>query len=417
MSSRRLGGALSSLRYRDFRLVAVGNMVSQLGFWSQYVGVGWAARELTESNFLVTLVFAAQFFPSLLLSSVAGVMADRYDRRRLVIAGNLAMVLPPILLGVLVETDRIGIAALVALVFLGGCGQAFTQPATMAFVPSLVPPEQLHSAIALNSGLMNSTRVVGPTLGSAIINAWGVAFAFFTNALTFLGVAGACGLVRTRPPASSLARDGLVRQLRSGAAYARANRAVARLILMAAMINFFLMQGPLMPIIARDVLDGGVSTYGLLSSAPGVGFVLGAIVAAALQDGRQRRAALVVCAVGVGASLLTVGMSRSIPMTVVALGFFGLTYFTFNTIVTTMLMSAASDNYRGRVMGLYGSLTVGMIPINSLIAGGLASAVGAPLTVGTCGVVILVCTGLFLASRSLATIKSGTEEPQVAVAV
>jgi MFS family permease len=166
---------LRVLKHRDFRLIALGNMVSQLGFWAQYVAVGLAARSLTDSSFLVASAFSAQFWPSLLFSPVAGVLADRYDRRRLVMFGNLAMVVPPLLLGLLAARGDLTIVTLIVLVFLGGAGLAFAQPATVAFIPALVPPEDLHAAIALNSGLTSSTRVVGPAIAGAIISAWGVA--------------------------------------------------------------------------------------------------------------------------------------------------------------------------------------------------------------------------------------------------
>ena len=140
--------------HRDFRLIAFGNAVSQIGFWAQYVAVGVGREHPDDVDVLIALSFSAQFWPSLILSPVAGLLADRYDRRRLVMFGNLAMVFPPMTIGVLIETHTITLAWLIGLVMVGGAGQAFTQPATVAVPPrSLVPDEELHSAIALNAGL------------------------------------------------------------------------------------------------------------------------------------------------------------------------------------------------------------------------------------------------------------------------
>jgi MFS family permease len=402
-------GGLSPLRYRDFRLIVIGNSVSQLGFWAQYVAVGWAASTLTSSKFLIALSFSAQFWPSLVLSPIAGMLADRYDRRRLVLFGNLAMVVPPVVIGLLIQRHAITVVSLILLVMVGGAGQAFTQPATVAFVPALVPPDELHTAIALNAGLTSSTRVIGPSVAGLIIAAWGVAWGFHINGVSFLAVALACVLVRVRVPPRPRGTRTLVGELKGGISYARAHPVVGRLIILVAIQSFFFMQAALMPVIARQVLHGGVSTYGLLSSAPGVGFVIGAVLAASLRTPRQRRTALVGGSCTIGVALLTVGVSRSIPLTVVALGLFGLGFFAMNTTATTMLVAASADEYRGRVMGLFTMFTAGAIPINSVVAGAAASVLGAPLTVGLCGVAILIAITAFCASGALATIRRATD--------
>jgi len=396
---------VGALRHRDFRLIVVGNAVSQLGFWAQYVAVGWAASTLTTSKFLIALSFSAQFWPSLVLSPVAGLFADRYDRRRLVMFGNLAMVFPPLAIGVLIQLHAINLAWLIGLVMLGGAGQAFTQPATVAFIPALVPGEQLHGAIALNAGLTSSTRVVGPSLAGLVIAAWGVAWGFHINGISFLAVTLACILVRARPPAPDRQARSVVADLRVGLAYARSHPVAARLIAFVSVQSFLFMQAPLMPIFARQVLHGSVSTYGLLSSAPGAGFVGGAVVTAWLQTGRQRRVALVAGATGIGLSLLTVGLSRSIPLTVVALGGFGLGFFVMNTTSMTMLVASTADEYRGRVMGLFTMFTAGALPLTSIAAGSLASWLGAPLTVGLCGGGVLACVAAFALSGSLGAVR------------
>ncbi len=404
-------GPLRVLAHRDFRLIAIGNMVSQLGFWGQYVAVGWAARTLTESDFLVTVAFAAQWFPALLLSPIAGVFADRYDRRRLVLWGNIAMIAPPAMLGVLIQTDRITLFWLVALVLVGGAGQAFTQPAAAAYVPALVPVDDLHAAIALNAGMTNSTRVLGPALGGSLIAAWGVAWGFHVNAISFLAVAAACGLVRIRPSRPPHTGVGMLHDLRLGIAYTRANRAVARLMLLIAVSAFWMMHSALMPIFTRDVLDGDVSTYGLLSAAPGVGFVGAAVLTTMLHTERQRQTALVICSFGLGGAILLFALSRYVPLSLAALGVFGMCYMTIFTIVNSMLVAASHDEYRGRVMGVFAMCSVGAIPINSLLAGGLVSLLGAANTVLMCGVALTVFNIAFYASGSLAIIRGQPVAP------
>jgi len=405
--------ALRPLHNRDFRLLVTGNAVSQLGFWAQYVAVGWAASSLTTSKFLIALAFSAQFWPSLVLAPIAGALADRYDRRKLVMFGNLGMVVPPVVIGVLIQAHAISVGSLILLVMVGGAGQAFTQPATVALVPALVPDDEVHTAIALNAGLTSSTRVVGPSLAGLMIAAWGVAWGFHVNGVSFLAVTFACMAIRIRRPPAARASRSVAADLKTGVAYAREHPLVGRLIILVAVESFFFMHAALLPVFARQVLHGGVSTYGLLSSAPGVGFVGGAIVAASLRTSRQRRVALVVGSCVIGVSFVTVGLSRSIPLTAVALGLFGLGFFAMNTTATTMLVAASDDQYRGRVMGLFTMFTAGALPITSVMAGVLASVLGAPGTVLMCGIAVLVAIGAFCASGAMAAIRRATDAPEV----
>ncbi|MCU1346785.1 MAG: transporter [Acidimicrobiia bacterium] len=410
-------GTLHVLKHRDFRLIAVGNMVSQMGFWAQYVAVGLAARSLTDSSFLIASAFSAQFWPSLLFSPFAGVLADRYDRRRLVMFGNLAMVIPPLALGLMAQSGHLNITTLIILVFFGGAGLAFSQPATVAFIPALVPPEDLHAAIALNSGMTSSTRVIGPSIAGGVITAWGVGWGFHVNAISFLAVTMACAAVRIRPAKQPVSSVGILGQLRSGAAYSRSNPAVFRLIMFAGVQSFFMMQAALMPIFATDVLHGGKQTYGWLSAAPGAGFLLGTMAATMLRSEAQRRIALVTSSVAMGVAFLVIGVSRSVIVTVGALGLFGLGFFVMNTLVTAMLISASDDEYRGRVMGVFSTLTTGIVSVNSLVAGAAAGVLGAPLTVGLCGVTLLSFLVLFCVTGGMSAVKTAMAPRAIASSV
>ena len=404
--------ALQALRYRDFRLIAIGNMVSQLGFWGQYVGVSWTAKDvLNASDFMVTVAFAAQWFPALVLSPFAGVLADRYDRRKIVMLGNLAMVAPPLGIGLLIQAGQITMTNLVILVLLGGCGQAFTQPAAAAYVPALVPNEDIHSAIALNAGMTNSTRVIGPALAGALVSAWGVAWGFHINAASFLAVTAACTLVSARPTPPPRSGTSMLHELRLGFAYTRKNPAVARLIFLMGMESFWNLHAALLSIFAKDVLNGGASTYGLLAASPGFGFVIAAVLTTTLTTNEQRRAGLVVCSFLMSFSVLLLGFSRYLPLSMLALGLFGLSYMTMQTVITTMLTIASSNAFRGRVMGVYAMFSVGVYPINSLLAGALSGWIGAPETVVMCGFIVLTFNVFFFAGKSMAVIKAGTEHP------
>jgi MFS family permease len=401
--------AFRALRSRDFRLIAIGNLVSQLGFWGQYVGVGWEATRLTDSDFLVTVAFAAQWAPALVLGPIAGVFADRYDRRKLVMFGNLFMVVPPLIIGALIMSGDITMFWLVSLVLLCGVGQSFTQPAATAMIPALVAAADLHSAVALNAGMTNSTRVIGPTLGGAIIGGWGVAWAFHINAVSFFAVAAACHLVRVRPGRALTTPTSVRQELQMGFSYARRNRAVARLVVLLVINGVWFMHAALMPIFAKRVLKGGASTYGLLSGAPGIGFVGAALLTTLLTSNRQRRGALVIGAFGLNVSLFTFAISRNLGLSVAALGLFGFSYMIFATVITTMLIAASEETYRGRVMGVFVMCTMGMNPINSLLGGAVSELLGPAHTVVVCGIGGFVCNALFFATGGLRVIRGGAE--------
>lgn len=368
------------LRHRQLSLVVLGNLVSQLGTWSQYVGVGWAANRLSDSTIVLGIAFAAPWTASLFLSPIAGVLADRYDRRMQVIAGNVAMAVPPLVLGLMLQRGTATVAWLVALVFAGGMAQAMTQPASMALVPELVPDDEVQQAIALNSGLLNVTRIVGPGIGGFAISTWGIDWAFHLNAISFAGVVLAWLFVRV-PPLPAQIAEGFVDRLRGGITYARSNVAVGRLILLAAVMGFFVMHAPLMPIFAEEVLDGDAGTYSLLSAAPGLGAFVGALVVGEIVTGRGRRRAATACALAMGVTLLGFAASRSVGLSVALLVCFGVAFFAINTLTTTVVTTATSPEYRGRVLGLLGTANLGLIPVNSVVAGLLAAWIGPTWTV------------------------------------
>jgi MFS family permease len=398
------------LRFRDLRLVVFGNLVSQLGTWAQYVGVGWAAKELTDSKFAIGVAFAAPLAASLFLSPVAGVVADRVDRRKLVMFGNVAMALPPFLVGLLLMRDAMGVGLLIFLVFLGGIAQAVAMPAELALIPQLVPPDQVQQAVALNSGMINATRIIGPGIGGFAISAWGIGWAFELNAVSFSAVVVSWFFIHVPalPPAVEV--ETFVARLRGGFDYARRNRNVGRLLLLTAVGAFCVMHAPLMPIIVKDVLHGNASTYALMSSAPGVGAFIGAVVAGEIVSGPGRRRTMAACTIGMAVSLLVFSVSRSIPLDAACLVGFGLGYFLLNALVTTVVVLDSSDEYRGRVMGFLSMANAGIVPVNSVVAGVVASFIGPSWTVAVAASTLLVFSVWFVAAGKLSLVTAAGAE-------
>jgi predicted MFS family arabinose efflux permease len=392
---RLLPRSLRVLRHRDFALVQLGTGVSAIGTWMQYVALAWGIRQLTSWPFAIALSLVAQFTPSLLLSPIAGSIADRFDRRRVVIIGNLVMIGPAVAIGVLVTLRAQTILWLLGLAAVGGAAQAMTQPATSAIVPQIVPPDEIAQAIAGSSVIANVTRIVGPSLGALAINQLGLASAFYVNGLSFLGVVVAWLWVRPTPSRAEH-HESFGKQTREGLLYAKSNPQVLQLLLLAVVMSAVVFQSALLPVIASTVLHSGAGGFGLLQSAGGPGAILGAVVAGEIITDRRRRVALVGGALLVGGGYALVAVSRSLWLTAGGVAVFGFSFFLVNAIGQTVLLTATPAQYRGRVMGLFSMVTVGGIPVAALVGGALGSWLGPTQAVGVAAVIVFAYAMWFL---------------------
>ncbi|HEX5585755.1 MAG TPA: MFS transporter [Acidimicrobiia bacterium] len=387
------------LRHRDFALVQTGNSISQLGTWMQYVALGWGIRELSSWPFAVALSLVAQFGPSLLLSPYAGSVADRFDRRRVVMLGNVLMVVPPMVIGVLVTLGIQTIVSILALAALGGVAQAMTQPAMIAIVPRIVPEDEITQAIASSSVLQNLTRIFGPTLGAVAISTLGLDWAFYLNGVSFLAVVAAWAFVHPPSEVKASGSESYATQIREGIGYARRHVQLVQLLIYAAVMSLVVYHSALLPVIATDVLHSGASGYGLLQSASGVGAILGALIAGEIVTDRRRRIALVGGVFVTGGAYAIVAFSRSLPLSLVGLGLFGFAFFMANAVSQSVLLTVTPDEYRGRIVGLYSTVVSGGVPIAALIGGAIGSLLGVTEAVATASFVLFAYGAWFVAGR------------------
>lgn len=369
-------GTLRVLRHRDYAVVAIGNFVSQLGTWSQYIGIGWAARGLTHRPFLVTFAFGAQFLPNLVLSPFGGLVADRFNRRITTILGNLGMALPAAAIGLMIQRHALTITWLIVLAFLGGTMQTLTQPASTALIPALVPLDEVQPAVAVNSVLQNLSRFVGAALAGVIIRVFGTAASFHFNAASFFAVVAAWLIVRPVLPKIVVMAEPFLQRLGGGLRFARGSPTVRNLLVINATSTIFILQQPLLPLITDRVLHSGSGTYGLLTSATGLGAIGGALVAGQLNTDPRRRLLMAVGLTCTTASVFGVALSHWVPLSVFLQILFGFGFFMTVTISMTVLMVVTPDDYRGRVIALQQLSSAGMIPVMSFLAGGLADLLG-----------------------------------------
>lgn len=384
-------GTFVALRHRNFRLFYFGQVLSLVGTWMQSTAHGWLVLELTNSELLLGLVTAAGSLPILLFTLHAGVVADRRDKRAIILTAQWAALLLALALAVLTDTGRITIGWILTLVLLTGVANAFEIPTRQSFFAELVEKEDLTNAIALNSSAFNLTRIVGPALAGMLIGVAGIAACFYANALSYLAVIAGLLLIR-RPAVVALpATESMHENLREGVRFVwndRLARALVGLVAVASVFGF--PYAMLLPVFARDILHAGAPGLGWLLSATGVGSLVGGITVAALGARVNRGRLLLVAASGFALLVGAFALSRALPLSLLLLAAAGFCIIPFTATVNALLQSLVPDALRGRVMGVYVFMFLGTTPLGSLQAGAMANWLGAPAALAISASVFLL---------------------------
>ena len=387
------------LRHRNYALLTGGNFVNQLGMWGRMIGTGWAAQKLTGSPLLVTAAHGSQFIPMLLLAPVAGLVSDRFDRRVVAVLGNVGTAAPSAATAFLLATGHLTIAGLIAFSFLGGCFQSFVNPAVVALIPRVVPAGEVQAAVAVSNVLGNVSRFLGAALVGAIIAAFGTAAAFGYHAASLLLVVIPLMAVRIEKAPRVRSTEPMLTQLAGGFRCAREDPAIGNLLVLSVVIGIFVVQMPLMSLVARDLLHAGPSAYGLLNSVTGLGAIAGAIYAGRAAENAARRRAIAVTTMATAGSLLVVGTSHVLLMAAAGQVLFGFGLTGLMTATVALITLATPDQYLGRVMALQGTAIGGMVPVCALLGGALADYVGTRTAIELAGTVLAVYGVWFIARR------------------
>ncbi|RIK84630.1 MAG: MFS transporter [Planctomycetota bacterium] len=379
----RLPLAFRALAHRNYRLFVVGQGVSLTGTWMQQTGMSWLVYDMTESPFMLGAVAFCGQIPAFFLAPVAGVFSDQLDRRRTLLATQAVSMLQALLLVALMWGARLEIWQLIALSAVLGVANAFDMPTRQAFLIDMAPSrDDLPNAIALNSSMVNLTRLIGPLLGGLAIAVGGVMACFVANAVSYVAVIAALGAMRDLPrrprPAEKFGFGMASRGLVEGFAYAFGFAPIRALLLLVAMQSLLGMPvTTLLPVFARDILRGDATIYGLLGGASGVGALAAALYLA------QRRSVVglgrpIAWAAGVfGAGMILFSLSQSVILSVCVLAVTGYSMMLLLAGCNTLLQTLTDDDKRGRVISLYAMAFMGTVPVGNLIAGTLASTFGA----------------------------------------
>jgi len=404
------GSTFGSLAVRDFRYLWIGSFASQIGMWIQQVAVGWLAYDLTGSATFLGVVVTARSLSSVTLTLPAGVFADRFDRRRIILVSQVLILANASVLAWLVATGAIAPWHLALASFISGASHSLNMPARQSLAPQLVGYHQIANAVALNSISFNTSRVLGPSIAGILV--WiaaltmaagaadngsllgNLAFCFEVQAALML-VAVACTMAIGRSGGAHAERPhgSLWTNLVDGIRYVRATGPVRAVFLTATVpILVGSVYSQFMPVFARDVLDVGPSGMGALMSAIGVGSMIGAFALAALSNYPRKGLIMVLTGIASGICLTAFASSQSFGLSLITLAATGFSLVVCLAMGQTLLNLIVPDEYRGRVLSMW-SLIWSMEAVTVLPAGWLADRSGAPVTVLVCGIIVL---GYFL---------------------
>jgi MFS family permease len=385
---------LGAFRHRDFRLFWGGQLVSLIGTWMQSVGQSWLVLELTGSPLKLGIISALQFAPVLFLSVLAGVLADRFPKRTLVIGTQLALMLPALSLGLLVWSHAIQYWHVAVCAGYIGVVNALDMPARQTLVTELVGPDDLVNAVALNSAMFNGARIVGPAAGGLLIARYGLAVAFLINAASFLAVLAALLAMRTTEPPRRRSEGTMSGEIVAGLRYALASPVISLVLSLVLVVSVFtLNHNVLVPLLARDVLGEGVHGFGFLMAALGAGAMTGALALAVLGRGRLPLSTILAPALLVTGGVLSLAVIRSFWLATGVLFVVGAAQIVFLTSCNTTVQLSVPAELRGRVMSLYTMVFAGVTPVGAFLIGFVSETAGVPaacLTGGGLGLIFVL---------------------------
>jgi MFS family permease len=389
--------ALRAFRHRSFRIFFAGQGLSVLGSWMQTVATSWLVYRLSGSALLLGVAAGALQLPMLFLSPIAGVWADRLDRRRLLIIVQSFAAAQAIALAALVFAGVVAVWHVIGISLVLGAVNAIETPTRQAFLLELVgSKDDLPNAIALQSLLFNGARFIGPTIAGLILAVSSEAWCFLLNGLSYIAVVCAYWLIRvaTRPPKRTAAP--LWSEIAGGFRYAFGSVATRRLIVLLAAVSFF--SAPwqsLMPIYAGKTFAGDSRTLGMLIGAVGLGGIVALAVLAVRPSVRGLGRIIAACSVLAGLALTGFALSQLLWLSLALLPLFGFGLITSVASSNTILQTIADEDKRGRIISIYVMTFLGIAPISNLLAGAIAEAIGVRWTMFGCGLGLTAATAWF----------------------
>ncbi|MCS6948973.1 MAG: MFS transporter [bacterium] len=394
--------ALALWHNHTYRLYWAGAFISFLGSWMQTVAQGWVVYELTNSKLLLGLLGFVGSFPTTLFSLFGGVVADRLEKRKLVIATQALFAVNAFLLAVLVLSGRVAYWHIALIAALNGFIVALDAPARQAMVMELVGKQMVTVGVAMNSAAFNTARILGPAMAGKLIEVVNAGWCFFINAVSYLAIIFALWRIPATPNQNAVERLSVWSELREGLSYVYQNSLLRALVLLDCALSIFAISyTTLMPVFARDVLQVGKQGLGNLFSATGVGALTGALILASVAGSVPRGKVVLTAATGLCTGLLLFALSRSYLLSLAALVLVGGSAVSTLGSINALLQSLSPEHLRGRTMSLHVFALMGLAPFGNLFMGWMASRWTATVALATGALVCATVVALTAARRDV----------------
>jgi predicted MFS family arabinose efflux permease len=400
-----LARVFSAFRHRDFRNMWMGACTSTIGTFVQQFAQSWLVFDLTKDPFYLGLDLFLGQLPIMLFSLVGGVFADRHDRRKLLLMSQYIQMACAFVLAVLFYTHEVKVWHILALSFVVGCGQSFGGPAYSALLPTLVGPEDLQNAIAMNSIQFNLARIVGPTIGGLAYTTLGATWCFLLNGVSFVAVIISLYMIHVSfIPAKS--REPILDSMKAGIRFIRHRDGMEPLVALAfctTLLGFSL--NGFLPVFVQEVFKRGPETYTLLLVCSGAGAVCGGLIVAALGRLKHQGRTAMIILTALGALIAGFALSHWLPLSCVLLFCGGAAIMASASMMLSLVQLIVTDDMRGRVMSVYNLAFRGGMPMGSLILGRLMPVFGVSATM-TCAGSLLIAMALYflLIQRRISTL-------------
>ncbi|HEY2722446.1 MAG TPA: MFS transporter [Chitinophagaceae bacterium] len=373
----------NAFKSRNYRLYFIGQSISLIGTWMQKTAVSWVVYSLTHSKFMLGLSLFASMFPSFVFSFIGGVVSDRYNRYRVLLITQIASMVQALLLTLLVLSKNYTVWEVLSLSFLLGAINAFDVPARQSLVNELVSDKRyLSNALALNSSMVNLSRLIGPAIAGLILEKFGDVFCFGLNALSFIAVISCVLLMRL--PTSRPERKGknILQDMKDGWVYLNQTTSIKFIIGMLGLISLFVLPfSTLIPVYAKDIFKGTASTFGIIDSMIGLGAFAGAMFLASLKPERNFRKILAANTVLFGVGLVLFSYMRFYPAALACAMLAGFGMMSQMTISNTIIQTTVKPSMRGRIISFYAMAFFGMQPLGGIIVGTVSQWIGVRTTV------------------------------------
>ena len=391
-----LSATLRALRHRNFQLFFSGQLISLIGTWMQTMAQAWLVYRLTGSSLLLGSVGFASQFPVFLVAPLGGIVADRHNRQRVVIATQTASMILAFILAALTLSGTVRVWHIFVLAALLGVVNAFDIPGRQSFLVDMVGKEDLMNAIALNSSMFNGARIIGPAIAGILVAKIGEGWCFFVNGISYIAVIVGLFMMRVPPFSRRAIEASPLAHMIEGFRFVRDTGPMRAILLLLGLVSLVAMPYTvLMPIFADKVLHGGARGLGILMGATGVGALLGALTLAARTGVHGLGRWVAFSCAGFGVSLILFSFSRNFWLSAALLLPVGFGMMLQMSSSNTLIQAMVPDHLRGRVMAVYSMMFMGMAPFGAFFAGALADRLGAPVTVAMGAVAAVGGAALF----------------------